>query len=132
MALILVVDDDEMDRELERTVLESAGHDVFFASDGETALKLCRERKIEVVVTDLAMPGFNGLRFIRDLREAGYDIPIIALSGKAADQLDLAEDYGANFTLSKPIDGNKLLNGVQKLLKIAALQKRDDHWHGAR
>jgi two-component system chemotaxis response regulator CheY len=130
MAIILVVDDDEMDRELERALLESAGHEVLFAQDGETALKMCRERSVELVVTDLAMPDFNGLRFIMDFRKAGYQTPIIALSGKAADQLDLAEDYGANLTLCKPIDGPKLLNGVQMLLNVSALLEKDDHWHG--
>jgi len=132
MARILVVDDDEMDRELERAVLESAGHEVLFAPDGETALKVCRERMVELVVTDLAMPNFNGLRFIMDFRKAGYETPIIALSGKAADQLDLAEDYGANLTLSKPIDGPKLLHGVQVLLKVASVLEKDDKWNGAR
>jgi len=132
MAIILVVDDDEMDRELARAVLESAGHEVCFALDGEAALQTCRKRMVEVVVTDLAMPDFNGLRFIMDFRKAGYETPIIALSGKAADQLDLAEDYGANLTLCKPIDGPKLLQSVQVLLKVASVLEKADKWNGAR
>ncbi len=126
MGRILVVDDDEMDRELSRTVLQAAGHVVIFAREGESALAVCEEKTVDLVVTDLAMPDFNGLRFIMAFRKAGYETPIIALSGKAADQLDLAEDYGANLTLCKPIDGQKLLNCVQELLDTSDAEARSE------
>lgn len=128
MARILVVDDEEMDRVLVRTILESAGHELFYASDGEVALQVCREIGIDLVVTDLAMPDFNGLRFIKELREERLDIPVIAISGWAADQLDLAEDYGADLTLFKPVDGDQLNGAVNRVLDLEDVPRREDPW----
>jgi len=128
MARILIVDDEEMDRVLERAILEKAGHELFYAGDGHVALAVCRESDIELVVTDLAMPEFNGLRFIKELREAGFRMPLIAISGWAKDQLDLAEDYGADLTLFKPIDGDALLKAVQELLNLPEISSRADPW----
>ncbi|MFH1766012.1 MAG: response regulator [Gemmatimonadota bacterium] len=132
MALILIVDDEEMDRVLERTILENAGHDLLFASDGEHALKLCREEAVELVVTDLAMPDFNGLRFIKELREAGLYMPLIAVSGWAVDQLDLAQEYGADIILAKPVSGPQLLDAVEMGLHLPALPDRMDPWRRVR
>lgn len=128
MARILIVDDEEMDRVLERAVLEKANHELFFAADGQAALAVCRESDIELVVTDLAMPNFNGLRFIKELREDGMRMPVIAISGWARDQLDLAEDYGADLTLPKPIDGEALLKAVKEMLNLPDLSDRTDPW----
>jgi two-component system capsular synthesis sensor histidine kinase RcsC len=132
MALILIVDDEEMDRVLERSILENAGHHLLFASDGEAAMRVCREEPVELVVTDLAMPDFNGLRFIRQLREAGLYIPLIAVSGWAVDQLDLAREYGADIALPKPLDGPALLSAVEAALNLPALPDRMDPWHRVR
>ena len=128
MARILVVDDEEMDRVLERTILAKAGHDLLFASDGETALKLCRTEDVELVITDLAMPGFNGLRFIKELREGGYYMPVIAVSGWAMDQLDLAHEYGADISLPKPLDAPTLLDAVERAKNLPKLAERMDPW----
>ena len=125
MAKILVVDDEEIDRVFERAVLESAGHELFYAQDGASALKICKETAIDVVVTDLAMPDFNGLRLIKELRTEGVGVPIIAVSGWAADQLDLAEDYGANVALVKPLDGRDLIQAVEDMLEDPTRDKGD-------
>ena len=61
------------------------------------------------------MPGLNGLRLIRQIRDVGNNVPIIAISGVNADQLLMAEDYGANVTLFKPVDRELLLQLVAKL-----------------
>lgn len=132
MAKILVVDDEEMDRVFERAILESAGHELFYAHDGALALKICKEVNVDLVVTDLAMPDFNGLRLIKELRNEGVTAPIIAVSGWAADQLDLAEDYGANVALVKPLDGADLLGAVEDMLDHSKPRDRDDPWHKGR
>jgi CheY-like chemotaxis protein len=128
MARILVVDDEEMDRVLVRSILESAGHELLFASDGEGALKILRDEPLDLVVTDLAMPEFNGLRFIKEMREEDFRHPVVAISGWAADQLDLAESYGADATLFKPINGDELLNTVNSILNLPTVEKRKDPW----
>ena len=86
----------------------------------------------QLVVTDLAMPEFNGLRFIKELRASGLRMPVIAISGWAKDQLDLAESYGADLALSKPIDGAELLRSVQEMLDLPDLPYREDPWRRGR
>jgi CheY-like chemotaxis protein len=132
MARILVVDDEEMDRVLERVILENAGHQLLFAADGEVAFTICRKEDVDLVITDLAMPHFNGLRFIRELREAGMNMPLIAVSGWAVDQLDLALEYGANVSLAKPVDGPTLLEAVETALTLRGSSDRMDPWRRVR
>jgi CheY-like chemotaxis protein len=127
MATILVVDDDEVTLVLVGEMLASVGHQVVTARHGRDALEIMDQRKdIEVVITDLRMPHVSGLRLIRDRRDAGDTIPIIAISGVNADQLILAEDYGANAALLKPIDRTKLLAAVDRVL-----EESKDNWTGA-
>ena len=118
MALVLIVDDEEMERVLGSAILESAGHEILYARDGMAAVEVCEEKEVEVIVTDLAMPGASGLRLIRELREARLEVPIIAISGWAKDQLDLALEYGADFALSKPVDGHELLDTIERSLDL--------------
>ena len=92
MANILIVDDDEMDRLLERTFLEDAGHTPFFASDGEAALRVYQTNDINPAVK------------------------IIAVSGAAADQLGEAEAEGALSGLIKPVQPDQLVQAVQEAL----------------
>ena len=112
MAKILIVDDEEMDRLLEGTLLEKEGHTVFFAQHGESALKVYDAQAIDLVITDLKMPLLNGLRLIRELKEADPGAVIVAVSGASADQLDLAKQLGAFSALLKPIDQQTLLDAV--------------------
>jgi two-component system cell cycle sensor histidine kinase/response regulator CckA len=116
MGRILIVDDEESDRHLERSVLERAGHTLFSASDGEAALEAYRTHVVELVITDLHMPRLNGLRLIRELKAQDPRVAVIAISGIAEDQLDLAEDLGAIRTLSKPVAPEDLIEAVDEAL----------------
>ncbi|MGD8318794.1 MAG: response regulator [Gemmatimonadota bacterium] len=127
MARILIVDDEETDRLFERAILADAGHELFFAADGEAALEAYDTKEIELVVTDLYMPKLNGLRLIRELIQKDPEALIIAVSGVAADQLDLAERMGAAVTLIKPVDADLLLQAVERL---SALIGPRDPWSG--
>jgi CheY-like chemotaxis protein len=82
---------------------------------GEIALERVRKGGLELVVTDLAMPSFNGLRLIQALREMHRDTPVIAVSGQNAEQLTLAEDFGAVATLIKPLDRRLLVSEVERV-----------------
>jgi len=116
MARILIVDDEEMDRLLGRTILQDAGHELLFAQDGDAALKTYREEEVDLVVTDLAMPNLNGLRLIRTLRDEDPDARIIAVSGVSPEQLPRAKDLGASRTLFKPLSREALLEAVEEVL----------------
>ncbi len=124
MANILIVDDEEMDRLLERTFLEDAGHTPFFAPDGEVALRVYQENDIDVVVTDLRMPNLNGLDLIRQLLEINPKVAVIAVSGVSADRLGEAEEFGAMSGLMKPVRRDQLVEAVEEAL--AAVGKDQD------
>ena len=128
MANVLIVDDEEMDRLLERRIVEDAGHTPFFANDGEAALEVYKENDIAVVITDLRMPNVDGLQLIRDLLAHDSSAAIIAVSG-AADQLEKAEEFGALSALVKPVERDKLIETVQEALKD--LPRGDDAWGSA-
>ena len=116
MALILIVDDQSSDMLLLKSFLRSGGHNVLEASNGAEAMEITRNFNLDLVVTDLRMPVVNGLRLIRALRDTGDQIPIIAVSGPNADQLMLAEDYGANAALAKPFGKQEFLGLVDRVL----------------
>ena len=88
-AKILVVEDSFIVRELQRCVLESAGHEVVTASDGREALDaLSKEEGIELVVTDLEMPRLGGLNLTRAIRadEARSSLPVVMVTSRGSDE----------------------------------------------
>lgn len=115
MARVLMVDDDEMERIYAAEVLRWGGHEPVFAPDGAAALKIFEEGEVDIVVTDLAMPEKDGLELIRDLRRLDPDIPIVAISGVSPDQLQKAEELGANASFPKPWDPKALVDTLDRL-----------------
>jgi CheY-like chemotaxis protein len=113
MARILIVDDEEADRLLQRTILEGAGHQLFFAQDGEDAVRAYMKRGIEIVITDLKMPNVDGLELITVLGEFIPAPHIIAISATGPEQLTKARALGAVTTLAKPVDPDELLRAVE-------------------
>ena len=114
MAKVLVVDDEESDRAFELAVLKSAGHEVFVASSGEDALRACLDFGIDVVVTDLQMPGVHGFELITVLRDLTPPPSVVAVSGTGDFQLHMAGELGAVETVSKPVDPQGLLAAVER------------------
>ncbi len=124
MANILIVDDDEMDRTLVRTVLAQEGHDIYLARDGDEALALCRGTPIDLVITDLQMPNVHGLELISMLRDLSPRPAIVAMSGTGKSQLDIASAVGADEALSKPISHDELLDTVRRALRELTWKSR--------
>jgi len=125
VARILVVDWEEEERVYLWSVLEDAGHELLFAADGQTALEVWAAQSVDLVITELYLPELNGLRLIKELRARDSEGLIVAISDISADQLDLAEDYGACHILVKPVDPGTLLAGVNKALAGYHLVRRD-------
>ena len=127
MAPILFVDDDEVERFYALEILKSGGHDVICAHDGAEAMEVYRRDglRVDLVVTDLAMPRLNGLRLVRELKNLDPRVTIVAASGRNADQLDLAEDAGVDAILFKPWDPRQFLETVDQVLarRREALQR---------
>lgn len=114
MAHVLIVDDDETDRMLMRSILAAAGHDLYFASNGEEALKLYLRHPIDVVVTDIQMPRGDGIELIGALRGLDPDASIVAVSGKDPKKLQMAQLEGARSILPKPVTKQSLTEAVDK------------------
>ncbi len=112
MARVLIVEDEPTDRVILARLVEQAGHEVYFASEGEEAYKTYLKNSIEIVITDLQMPHVDGLVFIVELKSLFPDVPVIAVSGKGPELLDAALSAGARVALSKPIHPQKLLKAI--------------------
>lgn len=112
MACVLLVDDDETDRLILKSILESAEHDLHLASNGEEALKLYLRHPIDVVVTDIQMPRGDGIELISALKGLDPDVAIIAVSGQKPHKLAIAQLAGAVRILAKPVGRRDLLLAV--------------------
>ncbi len=123
MSRILVIDDEEPVRLLLRKMLEQAGHEVDVASGGSSGIELYRQRGADIVITDILMPGMDGIETIRQLRRESPGVRILAISGGgrigADHYLCLAGKLGALSELSKPFSRQSLIDEVDTLLASA-------------
>jgi CheY-like chemotaxis protein len=113
---VLLIDDDESVRRFARLVLEGAGHEVAEASGGRDGAELYRRLGADVLVTDLFMPGRDGLEVILDLVPASPGLRIVAVNGGGyggrVDLLDVSRSLGAVEVLPKPYRPAELLAAV--------------------
>ena len=116
MACILVIEDEHETRVALRQMLKRSGYEVLEASDGEAGLEVCSREPVNLVITDILMPGKEGLETIRELRQDFPDVRIIAISGSGYRYLQMAEEFGAHRTFSKPFQWPKILEAVVELL----------------
>ena len=116
MARILVVDDDEADRLIEEAILTQAGHEVIAFEGGADALRRQLDGDVDLVITDLEMPDVHGFELITILRGLRPSPPVVAVSGKGRLQLHFARELGAQVTVEKPVDRERLLKAVETAL----------------
>jgi two-component system cell cycle response regulator DivK len=116
---ILLVEDNEVNRNMLTRRLERAGHTVITAADGETALNVMREEQPAVVLMDMNLPVKDGWTACREAKadEAIRDIPIIALTAHAMEE-DKARALAAGCTdfATKPVDFPALLSVIAAAL----------------
>ncbi len=111
MALILVVDDELIVRNIVEMALKFEGHQVMVAPDANRATHLCAGHKFDLVTTDLNMPGMDGLALCRVIKTNKPDLPILMIASSPSDPL-LADAF-----LRKPFSFNELIKAVNSLLK---------------
>ena len=114
----MVIDDDPDTRELLRTTLESAGHQVVLAENGRQGVQRFKEKRADLVITDLFMPEQEGLETIKQLKMEFPEASIIAMSGKptGSTMLTVAKRLGATTVLLKPFMPQELLKVVEEAL----------------
>jgi CheY-like chemotaxis protein len=117
---ILVIDDDPDVRRALRKILTRAGYDVVEAADGTAGVALQHNAPADVIITDIFMPGLDGLQTMRQLKREGSLVKVIAVSG--GDQtgtIDLKEHaklLGAFKVLAKPFEMQDVLDAVKAAL----------------
>jgi DNA-binding response OmpR family regulator len=106
--VLLIEDDPSIVAGLELN-LALEGYEVVSAADGESGLELARERRPDVVLLDLMLPGLNGLEVLRQLRKTDADMPVLILTalGEEADKV-LGLQLGADDYISKPFSLGEL------------------------
>ena len=121
MKRILVIDDDDQFREMLHFMLEREGYEVHDAPDGEIGLNLQKEKRFDLIITDIIMPNKEGIGTIVDLRTNYPDLKIIAISGGGRivpnDYLEIAQRLGAHRTLSKPFERKEIVKIVKDVLE---------------
>ena len=121
MARILVIDDDELLRRFLVALLERRAYSVQSTDSGEAGIKLAAETDFDLVITDMVMPGMEGLETIQQIRRHKPAIKILAVSGAdKGDYLQRAEQVGANAVLAKPFAPVEFLDVINRLINPAA------------
>ena len=118
---ILIVDDNENNRDMFKIYLEMEGYTVHFAEDGKQGLALARKIMPDIILLDIIMPVMDGFQMIEKLRKDPYlsDIPVMVLTVKtASDNVVKALQMGADDYLKKPFDVDELIARIHNLIKL--------------
>jgi DNA-binding response OmpR family regulator len=117
---ILIVDDNEMNRDMLSRRLNRAGYAVLMAEDGEAGLSLIMEQSVDLILLDIMMPGISGLDVLQQIRQSysQVQLPIIMATAKdESDDVVKAFELGANDYVTKPIDLPVLLARIKMHLR---------------
>lgn len=119
---IMVVDDEDVVREVARIMLEAAGYNVFIAEDGKKAVDIFREHRmaIDLIILDIIMPEMDGPEAFEHIRGMSTDVPVLISSGYSEDKIAskfLMRDIAG--ILHKPYREKKLIQTVGKILNTA-------------
>jgi EAL domain-containing protein (putative c-di-GMP-specific phosphodiesterase class I) len=119
--VLLVDDEPALLRGLAR-LLTSAGHAVVTASDGNEAIAALESAVFDVIVSDVRMPGMDGLALLRAIRGRDLDVPVIFMTGSPTLETAMeALEHGAHGYLMKPVDGDNLRAAVKRAAQVHRL-----------
>lgn len=119
MSKILAVDDSVTMRNLFNSTLSEAGFEVCLAEDGNKALELAKEQRFELILTDVNMPGMDGISLVRQIRQLPEcrHTPILIVTTQSEPELkQKGREAGATGWIVKPFDPIKLLATVKRVL----------------
>jgi len=114
---VLIVDDEFGVRESLRMLLKSH-YEIFTAQDGEEALEVLKERKIDLITLDLNMPKLSGIETLREIRKIDAEVPVIIITGYGT-QKDEEEtrQYGVTDFISKPFNTSQIISVIDRILE---------------
>jgi CheY-like chemotaxis protein len=117
----MVIEDDDAVRGLVIRMLERVGHEVVATPDGREALRMFGQEPTDLVITDINMPGMDGIEVISAFRAMRAGVPIIAISGGGLMPKELllssAAAMGAVEVVSKPFEISRLVGAVDRALQ---------------
>ena len=122
MFQILVVEDDKNMQKLMQAVLLSEGFQPVLAGNGEEALQVLDNQHIDLMVTDIMMPGMDGYTLTEELRDAGWQLPILMVTAKEAVK-DRRRGFlvGTDDYMVKPVDEEEMILRIKALLRRAQI-----------
>mgnify|MGYP001214516284 FL=1 len=114
---ILIVDDQYGIRILLKEVFQKEGYKTFQAANGNQALDIVRNEKIDLVLLDMKIPGMDGIEILKRMREINKDISVFIMTAYGElDMIQEAKQLGALQHFTKPFDINELRAEVKKLI----------------
>jgi len=120
MPSVLLIEDEELVRELLKEVLEINGFQVLTANDGIDGVRLFKESPTDIVITDLVMPEQEGVKTTLQIKKLAPHVKIIVISGKleteSMNSAPILTMMGADLVLKKPFKNETLLENVNALL----------------
>ena len=112
---ILIVDDDDAARKMLTLSLQEDGYIVVNASDGEQGLRACAEQAPQIIITDIRMPGIDGIEVLRRIKEAHPDKEVIVITAFGETDLAIrALQLGASDFLTKPVRNDALIVAIER------------------
>ena len=126
MTTILLVEDNEMNREMLSRRLERRGYKVLIAIDGDTSISMAQANAPDLILMDMSLPVVDGWEATRRMKadRALQHIPVIALTAHAmANDRDKALEAGCDDYDTKPIDLSRLLGKIESLLHVAGEER---------
>ncbi|HET7553690.1 MAG TPA: sigma-54 dependent transcriptional regulator [Gemmatimonadaceae bacterium] len=127
MARILLVDDESLPGTALQRTLEHLGHEVLYARSVIEALQVLARAPADLVISDFCMPGLSGLDLLELMRQDGYDIPIIILTGYGTiEHAVSAIKNGAVDYVSKPVQLPQIQNAVDQALELVRLRRENE------
>jgi two-component system nitrogen regulation response regulator NtrX len=125
-AYILVIDDDANTLASLARAFRLAGHEATVCDNAARALELAKTERFDLILSDVVMPGRDGIALLEDLKNAGVTAPTVMISGQATIEMAVkATRLGASDFLEKPISTEKLLLTVENALRLKHLEEEN-------
>ncbi len=122
MNKILIIDDDEVQLQLQRSILMEEGYSVYSTADGPQGITIFKKHKFDLVLLDLGLPSMSGIEVLKELRKLDSKAKIIVVTGyPSVESTVLAMRSGAYDYIQKPVDVESLLKKIS--IALSAVDK---------
>ena len=123
---ILIIDDDANTLASLARAFRLAGHEATVCDNAARALELAKAERFDLILSDVVMPGKDGIALLEDLKNVGVSAPVVMMSGQATIEMAVkATRLGAIDFLEKPISTDKLLLTVENALRLTHLEEEE-------